>query len=329
MMQHYDTGAVLILGMIGIAHPEDIAPRTARIVTQVLLGHLFEGGTVFATVAAEIVGKGFSLWRPHIQDMPQFLRHLVHTIDAAGKRTAASRRGKSSTLAAAKHALLEAASTEPLVFMATIGSEVLRQDRGPQYHKVCLGTVVSLVKEVPLLMVRHLPIVIEAVIRPLYPGEPALRKLCLDASTRALHALVRRFPMVAFHQQTQRLACGTISGKIIIYDLRTATKWRILEGAGVHSISVVTFAADGNMLASYCAEDGHLSTWTAGSSGFLGGILGMQGRHKQRIDLGLTSPEHLTLDNIVQRCRLQFSSSNRNQIKLRREDGQVCSVGLR
>ena len=58
-------------------------------------------------------------------------------------------------------------------------------------------------------MVRHLSVVVEAVIRPLYPGEPILRKMCLVGATLALADLCKRFPMVAFHQETQRLACGT------------------------------------------------------------------------------------------------------------------------
>lgn len=52
----------------------------------------------------------------------------------------------------------------------------------------------------------------------------------LHAATASLFQLVRRFPMVTFHQQTQRFAVGCTDGLIVLYDLRTATKWKVLEG---------------------------------------------------------------------------------------------------
>lgn len=36
--------------------------------------------------------------------------------------------------------------------------------------------------------------------------------------------------MVTFHQQTQRFSVGCTDGLIVLYDLRTATKWKVLEG---------------------------------------------------------------------------------------------------
>ena len=123
----------------------------------------------------------------------------------------------------------------------------------------------------------------------------------------------------------------------MLYDLRTATKWRILESNDcTGSVSVVTFNGDGGTLASYSAEDACISTWTAGSGGFLGGILGMQGRRKQKIDLnpamlGGSGSGETTMGRVLQHCRLQFSSrqSRTKQLKLRREDGQIVTVGLK
>ena len=152
------------------------------------------------------------------------------------------------------------------------------------------------------------------------------------ASTTALHELVKKFPMIAFHQETQRLACGTGLGRIVLYDLRTATKWRILESSDCRGgVSVVTFDTSGAMLASYSSDDACICTWTAGSGGFLGGILGMQGRRKQKIALNMRGKEEVSMSSILTHCRLQFSSrqSRTKQIKLRREDGQIVTVGLK
>ena len=66
--------------------------------------------------------------------------------------------------------------------------------------------------------------------------------------------MVKSFTMIAFHHETQRLAVGTPSGPIAIYDVRTSAKWKILEG---HSKNVVCVEFDqkGNLLASYSSGD--------------------------------------------------------------------------
>ena len=48
---------VLILSVIGVTFPQDIAPPTARLVTSTLLYHLNYGNEIFAALAAELLGK--------------------------------------------------------------------------------------------------------------------------------------------------------------------------------------------------------------------------------------------------------------------------------
>jgi WD40 repeat protein len=101
----------------------------------------------------------------------------------------------------------------------------------------------------------------------------------VQASTLALRELVKRYAMAAFHQTTQRLAIGTTAGIVIIYDLRTATKWRILQGHD-GPVSAVAFAAGGDLVASFSAADSTLRWWQAGSSSLLG-YFGLHGHcHK-------------------------------------------------
>eukprot|EP01126_Amoeba_proteus_P066844 TRINITY_DN9755_c0_g1_i1.p1 TRINITY_DN9755_c0_g1~~TRINITY_DN9755_c0_g1_i1.p1 ORF type:complete len:145 (+),score=11.24 TRINITY_DN9755_c0_g1_i1:107-541(+) len=86
-----------------------------------------------------------------------------------------------------------------------------------------------------------------------------------------VHELVRRYPMVAFHQESQRLAVGDRKGPLYIYDLISATRWFTLEGhrAGV---AAVAFSGDGKILASYSLEESKVYLWKISSSFF--GILG-------------------------------------------------------
>lgn len=86
------------------------------------------------------------------------------------------------------------------------------------------------------------------------PNEPALRKNSHKIVSVILNMLVKMFPMVDFHHESQRLAVGTHEGPIAIYDMRTAMKWKILEGHQ-GNITCLAFDSKGNMLASYSAVD--------------------------------------------------------------------------
>ena len=86
------------------------------------------------------------------------------------------------------------------------------------------------------------------------PNEPALRKNSHKIVSVILNMLVKMFPMVDFHHESQRLAIGTHEGPIAIYDMRTAMKWKILEGHQ-GNITCLSFDSKGNMLASYSAVD--------------------------------------------------------------------------
>ena len=211
-----------------------------------------------------------------------------------------------------------------MLFISTVGEEMLRPDTSDEYHRTSIMAMVSLVKKRPLSLSRHLSAVVEAVIKSLDPSKPLLRKACLQASTKALHELVKRFPVVAFHQRSQRFAVGTSGKLIIIYDLRTATKWRLLEGhQGI--ISALAFAPDGSSLASYSLEEKCVKTWQAGSSGWMGGILGLSAKCIKTIPLTpINTPT--TAQDALLKCRIQWMSPK--QLKLRRENGKLTALDI-
>ena len=68
---------------------------------------------------------------------------------------------------------------------------------------------------------------------------------------------------------------GTVEGVVLIYDLRTATKWRILQGH-TKAVSALAFSSSGEHLASVAAEEQSLRWWQAGAGGFFS-FLGLQG----------------------------------------------------
>lgn len=80
--------------------------------------------------------------------------------------------------------------------------------------------------------------------------------------------------MVSFHQESQRMAVGTGDNAIVIYDLKTATRWHVLEGHK-NTISAVAFSENGKALASYSFVECAVRIWQASSS-FLGILSGAQ-----------------------------------------------------
>jgi WD40 repeat protein len=59
--------------------------------------------------------------------------------------------------------------------------------------------------------------------------------------------------------------------------LRTAVKWKVLEG---HEgpVTCMSFDESGKYLASFSIEDSSLRLWKVGATGFIGSILGIQNK---------------------------------------------------
>jgi len=144
-------------------------------------------------------------------------------------------------------------------------------EMNPIEHSLALGTISSLVKKHPDQILSSLPLLVESVVRSLDPHVPYLRNACLKAATNLVHELVRKFPMIAFHQETQRLGVGDRKGPLLIYDLISATRWYTLE-SHKNSISALAFSDDGKVVASYSIAESAVKLWRTTNSFF--GILG-------------------------------------------------------
>lgn len=173
--------------------------------------------------------------------------------------------------------MMQIGAADPVTLLVVMGKSARRTDLGPAYASSALFTLVRFIHRCSAKVLPLLPRFTEVVLRCLEPSDPTLRRQSLMAVTSALHELVQTFPMVAFHQTSQKFAVGTGDGLIVIYDLRTATKWRILEGhAG--SISALAFSKDGSKLSSYSSQENSVRLWQCSAQGLLGGLLGSGGR---------------------------------------------------
>jgi hypothetical protein len=138
----------------------------------------------------------------------------------------------------AHHALMLIGAQEPKQFVISLGHYILEVHHSDNLggkpvnvsqHSAAILTLGALIKQDPISLLPLLPRLAETVVRSLDPHVPYLRDSCIQATTKVLHALVKQYPMVSFHQETQRLAVGTQDSVIVIYDLKTATRWHVLE----------------------------------------------------------------------------------------------------
>lgn len=185
--------------------------------------------------------------------------------------------------------LMQVGAVEPSALLQVMGKAARRLDLGVAYASSALFVLIAFIQRFAVKVLPLLSKFTEVVLRCLEPSDPSLRRQSLLAVTSALHELVQTFPMVAFHQQSQKFAVGTGDGLVVIYDLRTATKWRILEGH-TSAVAALAFSLDGSQLGSYSAHDCSIRLWQCSPTGFLGGILGTSGRCLKHHGLPPLSP---------------------------------------
>eukprot|EP00930_Biecheleria_cincta_P095741 TRINITY_DN8766_c0_g4_i1.p1 TRINITY_DN8766_c0_g4~~TRINITY_DN8766_c0_g4_i1.p1 ORF type:complete len:589 (-),score=139.37 TRINITY_DN8766_c0_g4_i1:44-1573(-) len=222
--------------------------------------------------------------------------------------------------------LMQVGAADPPTLLLVMGKAARRIDISAAYASSALFVLVAFVQRYAGKVLPLLTRFTETVLRCLEPSDPALRRQSLMAVTSALHELVQTFPMVDFHQPGQKIAVGTGDGLIVVYDLRTATKWRILEG---HSgaVAALAFSEDGSRLCSYSGQDCSIRLWQTAAAGFLGSLMGPGTKCLKE----QTLPPAATAAGANQagrwkNCSLQWTQAGR--VKLVRENGDALQLGM-
>eukprot|EP01125_Pyxidicula_operculata_P017167 TRINITY_DN5990_c0_g1_i2.p1 TRINITY_DN5990_c0_g1~~TRINITY_DN5990_c0_g1_i2.p1 ORF type:complete len:1203 (+),score=204.53 TRINITY_DN5990_c0_g1_i2:24-3632(+) len=276
--------AVLVLGILGSERPDSLTADVSNLVTEAIMDLLFKENSAKLRVAAvELLGKGFSAWSKHIDNVSEVILKLF--------KLSILQEPKSLTTTA-HHALMLIGSREPTLFIKSLTGKVTNKSQkgGPEVNPVenanVLNSIGALVKRNPTSLLPALPLLAESVVNSLDPHVPYLRNACLKAATTLVHELVRKYPMIAFHQQSQRLAVGTKEGTILIYDLISATRWFVLEGHK-SEVSAVAFENEGDYLVSYSITDAFVKVWKTSASFF--GILGSTPSCSKTINVSRTT----------------------------------------
>lgn len=219
--------ALVVLAVIGSHFKEALDKQTCAQVADALVRAVSSGNALHAKVASHLLSRGAAVWGPHIKDGEGLLRTLYARYWRFNDFN--------TTMADSEWALRSLAPVLPAQFVEVVGEEASKHSQlvchvRSERTVTAIKVLVALIKKNPIEMLPALPRAVEIVLRTLDPGHPNVRQALMQHSTAALKEFVRKFPMAAFHQDTQRFAVGTVDALVVIYDLRTATKWRVLEG---------------------------------------------------------------------------------------------------
>ncbi len=219
--------ALVVLAVIGSHFKEALDRKTCARVADALVRAVSSSNPLHAKVASHLLSRGAQVWGPHIKDGEGLLRTLYTRYWRYNDFN--------TTMADSEWALRCLAPMLPAQFVEVVGEEASRHSQlvchvRSERSVTAIKVLVALFKKNPVEMLPALPRAVEVVLRTLDPGHPLVRQALMQHSTAALKEIVRKFPMAAFHQDTQRFAVGTTDALVVIYDLRTATKWRVLEG---------------------------------------------------------------------------------------------------
>ena len=225
----------------------------------------------YRMATVELLGTGFSCWEKYLE-VSSVIRNLLQKLgDVAAQLSSSNLKTASSALVlysrVYQNTLVTIALLKPKAFVNVISADMTSSS---SVHKRVTGLRIirALVRADPSAILSFVPKLAEVTIKSLDPHIPHLREGCMRVSTEGLQEMVKRFNTVSFHSSTQRVAVGTDEGLIVIYDLKTGTRWQVLEGHK-SPITSVSFSFDGKHLASFALSDLLVLNWNINST-FLG-----------------------------------------------------------
>lgn len=260
--------------------------------------------------SAHILGKGMEYWKSELTITQ--IKEIVKELLLYGcKESQIYKR-------VFYKALMRIAVCDFLNFIEILSQEIENIEIDQNYPSSCTQILDMFILKNYEEVVPYLPAVTELIVRTLNPHNPMLRKNTKEKASHALKSLITKLPLVSFYQFKQRLAIGTMDGLIVIYDLVTASQWKILKGHQ-GSVSAVQFNSNGELLASYSYIDCTIKIWKL-KSGFIQDLIGNNNlKPFKTINLEMLSPYTESFRNFLDTVKLNWK--NEDAILLRRENG--------
>lgn len=282
--------ATLIVGAVGSEDSSLLTPEQKRQVAESLVMLLTDqSGFTKRLAAIELIGRAFPTWEAYLNGgavLRALLSYAVTSSSSNGSAPAAVKsvkgrlgedaaNGGTATLSLmAKQSLMHIAVANTALFFNTLAFDV-SHSRDISERTGCLKLFEYFINKKPLILYPHLSEMVDAIVRCLDPNIPAMRECLIHHVTTLFYDLVVTFPHVTFHSGYQRLAVGTVEGLVLIFDLKTATRYQVLEGHH-RPVIAVSFSPDGKLICSYSHEENLVRVWQP-SFGFFGALVGKIG----------------------------------------------------
>ncbi|XP_050297450.1 WD repeat-containing protein 7 isoform X3 [Anthonomus grandis grandis] len=232
--------------------------------------------------AIDLIGRGFTVWEPFL-DISKVLIGLLELCSEADKLVPSMTYGlpltpQADSCRTARHALTLIATARPAAFITTMAKEVARYNamqQNAQTLNVNMLTNSVLHKAKPEIL-RGVELLIEKM--PTEMSDLLVQVMdiilhCLDPSQLKNKGLQDVFPAVCKFNQvshcptTRRIAVGSGSGTLTIYELRQGKYTTIQAHSG--PVTACAFSPDGKFLVSYACSENKLSFWQT-STGMFG-----------------------------------------------------------
>ncbi|GAM26255.1 hypothetical protein SAMD00019534_094300 [Acytostelium subglobosum LB1] len=253
---------IIVLAKIISHRKEDLHPKIGQELLALVFGN--KDHPVYSA-AVELIGKGFKLWRDGIRDQVPHLIKCLFTLSMQNDLL--------SNIAT--NSILLIGSHDTIRFIQTIGDEIAHHEAQAISSTVQAIILIGLlIKNNANSVLPFLPNVLDCILKSLDQHMPAIREACLRHTTSVLHLMVQRYPMMSYHNESQRLLLGTMDGAIVMYDLKSATICNRLDGHERAHITALSFNDNGKEFASFSSKDCTLKIFQTNSSFF--GLLGSQ-----------------------------------------------------
>jgi len=255
--------SAIILGIIGAELPDHLSPPNRQKVARSLISLMSdESLDIIRVSTADLIGKGYVCWKGNTNDTAVIKLLFSHAFPKKQTTPLLTALTKTS-----KQSLILIADCVPQTFVQVLTTDMMTS-KASSDRIGALKLISLIIKKRPLVLSLFLPKIVQSIIDLLDPSVPQMRESLLTQTTATLHDLVMSYPSIGFHGNSQKLAVGTNDGGVVIYDLKTATKWLVFEGH-IGPVSAVSFSKEGSLLLSFSTVDLQIRIWQTTSS-FLG-----------------------------------------------------------
>jgi hypothetical protein len=290
------TTAVILLGVIGalfdleaekenkeVALGNVLTRLTARALMFLILSPVkpLSNSALLRRAAIDLIGRGFTLWEPHLEVSKVLLSLLEMTTEAdwwvPSQKYGLPLTQSGDSCRTSRHALALISQVRPAAFITSIAKEVARYNNlatNAQTLQINLALhVLSKSKAEILHLVETLILNNRGDLVDLLVDVVDIVLHCIDHNHLKARPLCEVFnPLSQYAQishcmQSRRIAVGAKSGQLAMYELRASRMQSISAHSG--PVAAVAFSQDGKFLASYSSHDNRLCFWQT-STGMFG-----------------------------------------------------------